>query len=748
MKTFVINLIILLLVPLSFIGQPLNIGILNDASLASSCIMNSLVKEEIANLMQAKGEVTFLDVYSNWDADRVTTNFNSLLNNPNVDMIIPIGLISSQLVGGQQNYSKPVLVTSNLATKLKSEIEYFYGLFNFKHLGVIIPLELKSYEPWIIGFLTKGESDYSIEIIEAIENNFRVNDSTDAVVVFPLFNFSSNSVIELMDYLSSKKIPVLAVDGSDYLELGATITFNTQAQLKQLARQTAVNILKFSEGAKGLDSVTYLNGADLIPYINMESLRKTERYPNWLLLENAVLINVVNVSQNELSLKSAISIALENNLRGKISNENLLLANKEVRIAKSVILPKLELSGTAMQLSKNLTEASMGQKGEFTFTGSLSLKQIIYSEAAYANIAIQKLIAQMEQHKHSKTSLDIILDVSSAYMALMFSGNNLKVVNENVNATINNLELSRFREKSGDVNFSDVNRWESELSMNKMALNDAQVQYKSAMYRLNEVLGMPLSNQISTPDTFTVSEIVTHSQEVMELFMGNVNGTSKYMQLIIDQMYSNSPELMVMQSAGDIADRKLSMYQTQQYVPEVALIAGADQAFIREGVIRNPQLPIPPPPDDITWNLGIRLSIPIFDGGRKREEIKKTRIEQDKLVMEESDLKNKLTMAVMSNVQFLSASYKEVKLAQRAYNAASANYKMVQDAYLTGVANISQLIDAQTVVTKTKIMALSAQYQYALDFIKTERLQGKYTFLDSENQKQMYRDLMITYLNK
>lgn len=748
MKTFVINLIILLLVPLSFIGQPLNIGILNDASLASSCIMNSLVKEEIANLMQAKGEVTFIDVYSNWDSDRVTTNFNSLLNNPNVDMIIPIGLISSQLVGGQQNYSKPVLVTSNLATKLKSEIEYFYGLFNFKHLGVIIPLELKSYEPWIIGFLTKGESDYSIEIIEAIENNFRVNDSTDAVVVFPLFNFSSNSVIELMDYLSSKKIPVLAVDGSDYLELGATITFNTQAQLKQLARQTAVNILKFSEGAKGLDSVTYLNGADLIPYINMESLRKTERYPNWLLLENAVLINVVNVSQNELSLKSAISIALENNLRGKISNENLLLANKEVRIAKSVILPKLELSGTAMQLSKNLTEASMGQKGEFTFNGSLSLKQIIYSEAAYANIAIQKLIAQMEQHKHSKTSLDIILDVSSAYMALMFSGNNLKVVNENVNATINNLELSRFREKSGDVNFSDVNRWESELSMNKMALNDAQVQYKSAMYRLNEVLGMPLSNQISTPDTFTVSEIVTHSQEVMELFMGNVNGTSKYMQLIIDQMYSNSPELMVMQSAGDIADRKLSMYQTQQYVPEVALIAGADQAFIREGVIRNPQLPIPPPPDDITWNLGIRLSIPIFDGGRKREEIKKTRIEQDKLVMEESDLKNKLTMAVMSNVQFLSASYKEVKLAQRAYNAASANYKMVQDAYLTGVANISQLIDAQTVVTKTKIMALSAQYQYALDFIKTERLQGKYTFLDSENQKQMYRDLMITYLNK
>ena len=321
-------------------------------------------------------------------------------------------------------------------------------------------------------------------------------------------------------------------------------------------------------------------------------------------------------------------------------------------------------------------------------------------------------------------------------------------MNENVNATIKNLELAKFREKSGDVNFSDVNRWESEFSMNKMAFNDAQAQYKSAMYKLNEVLGMPLSNQISTSSTFTIAQIAMENQEVMELFMSTTSTIDKNAQLIIDQMYLNSPELKVIQNAGYIADRQLSMYQTQQYVPEVALIAGADQAFIREGIIRNPQLPIPPPPDDITWNLGIRLSIPIFNGGRKREEVKKARVEQDKLVLEERDLVNKLSAAVLSNVQFLSASYREVKLAKRAFNAAEANYGMVQDAYLTGVANISQLIDAQTVMIKTKIVSLSAQYQYALDFIKTERLQGRYTFLDDQNEKKRYRDLMLTYLNK
>lgn len=773
MKTVAINLIVLLLLPLSIFGQTLNIGIVNDASSAYQCELSNLIKEEITTLMQAKGGATFTELYSNWDSIRVKANLDSLHNNSNIDIIIPVGMISSSLASDSENWHKPTLATTQLLFNLKDDIKYFHKIFNFKRLGVIIPSEMKSASLWLKKQLAAHEHEYSIDIIEVDSTNFAVGDTIDAVAVFPLFNSPLSRAAHIMDTLSFMKIPVLAINGTQYLELGATVTFNTQEQLRQIARQTAVNVSKIAEGAYvnlakrdllnleerahvtlterthiNLDSLVYLQKSQRVPYINMESLRKTEKYPNWFWLENSVMINVVNVSTDELSLKRAIAIALENNLSGKISAKDLLLANKEVRIAKAAIMPQLEVSGTAMQLSENLAKASMGQRGEFTFTGSLALKQVIYSEAAYANIAIKKLISQMEEHQNSKVSLDIILNVSSAYMALMFSANNLTVMNENVNATIKNLELAKFREKSGDINFSDVNRWESEFSMNKIAFNDAQAQYKSAMYKLNEVLGMPLNNQISTPSTFTISEIAMENQEVMELFMNTTGSTDKYAQLIIDQMYINSPELKTIQSAGYIADRKLTMLQAQQYIPEVALIAGAEQAFIRDGVYRNPQLPIPPPPDDITWNIGLRLTIPIFNGGRNREEVKKTRVEQDKLVLEERELANKLSTAVLSNVQFLSASYKEVKLAKRAFNAAQANYDMVQDAYLTGVANISQLIDAQTVMLKTKIMTLSAQYQYALDFIKTERLQGKYTFLDNESEKKSYRELMLTYLNK
>lgn len=182
------------------------------------------------------------------------------------------------------------------------------------------------------------------------------------------------------------------------------------------------------------------------------------------------------------------------------------------------------------------------------------------------------------------------------------------------------------------------------------------------------------------------------------------------------------------------------------YLPEVALIAGADQAFVREGVIRNPQLPVPQPPDDITWNLGLRVSIPIFEGGRKRNEMQRATIEQDKITWQRDDLINKLETGIRSHVQFLQASHREVELAENASRAAEENFNTIQDAYAQGMAGVAQLTDAQSVMIRTRQMALGSRYQYILDYIKTERLQGKFTFLEDEYEREEYASRLLNHL--
>jgi outer membrane protein TolC len=389
----------------------------------------------------------------------------------------------------------------------------------------------------------------------------------------------------------------------------------------------------------------------------------------------------------------------------------------------------------------------MGQRGDFTLTGSASLRQVIWSEAAFGNIAIKKLAAEYEQHANRQTMLDIVSEVSGAYISLLFAGNNLKIKNENVYATLQNLELAKAKEQSGEGGISDVNRWTTELSISKMDLNDAQAGYRAAMYRLNELLDQAIGNTIATSDTSEIDKTIVPNQNILALYFRNPVLTEKYAGFLINEMHTWSPELQQVLTAGEMIDRKKSMQIRQMFVPEVALFGQADQAFVRNGTMPIEGMPIPPPPDDITWYLGVKMSIPLFEGGRKRTEVQRTTIEQDKIIWQKDDLLNKIEKGLRTNVQLLTASYKELELAKEAARAANDNYKVVQDAYAQGVATVVQLIDAQNVMTRSKYMAASAYYQYILDYIKTERMQGRFSFLTDETEQEEYSNRLFNYLN-
>lgn len=768
--------LILLIFPLAVYAQPVKVGIVTDASGSEFDLLTRQVKSEIEALTNAGDGTVFKELSANWQSEKVNENLQTFLNDPEVDIIVTLGLLSSEAAARLPAYPKPVIaatvldpVLQNLPQKadkstgvpnfawieslirLKSDMHSFARIFESEHLAVIIPRELYSEFQILNAYLKADENTFEVIFVPVGENENPVEQlpaGTDAAMVFPLVQHSAATTEAIFTSLNEQGISSLAVNGVAYLEYGASITFTPQFTFQQLARQVAVRVLKASEGTSLGEISSMTENPERTPIVNMESIRLTDRFPKWSDLANAVLLNATKMPGEELTLHQAIALALENNLQGKISDQDLLMAEKDIRIAKANVLPQVEVSGMGVQLSENLVESSMGQKGEYTITGSVSLKQVIYSEAAYANIALKKLMAESTKQGNRQTTLDIVLDVSQAYISLLFAKNNLQIKNENIKATLQNLELAKAKEKSGEGSVSDVNRWVSELNLGRMDLNDAEAGYKAAMYRLNELLNQPVGNTIATPDSANIGETVIHNQQILDLYFNNPNLTEKYADFLINEMLTHSPELQQLATAGEMIDRQKSMKIRQMYLPEVALIGSADQAFVREGVIRNPQLPVPPPPDDITWNLGLRVSIPIFEGGRKRNEMQRATIEQDKIAWQKDDLLNKLETGIRSNVQFLQASWREMELSENAAQAAEKNFYTIQDAYAQGMVNVAQLTDAQSVMIRTRQMALGSRYQYILDYIKTERLQGKFFFLEDESEKAQYTHRLVNYLTE
>jgi outer membrane protein len=768
--------LLLIFLPLVAFSQPIKIGIVTDATGNEFDLLIRQVKSEIKALTNGGDGSVFKELSANWQSDKVRENLQTFLNDPEVDIIVTLGFLSSAEAARLPVYPKPVIAATILdpalqnlpvqpgkssgipnfawiesLIRLKSDMYSFARIFETRNLAVVIPRELYSEFQILTTYLKADENTFDVSFVPVVENENTMEllpAGTDAAMVFPLVQHNNTAIREIFTGLNEQGIPSLSVNGAAYLELGATITFTPQFTFQQLARQVAVQVLKASEGTSLGDVSSMTDESERTPIVNMESLRLTNRFPNWSDLANAVLLNVAKMSGEELTLHQAIALALENNLQGKIADQDLLMAEKDIRIAKANVLPQVEVSGMGVQLSENLVESSMGQRGEYTITGSVSLKQVIYSEAAYANIAMKKLMAESTKQGNRQTALDIVLDVSQSYISLLFAKNNLQIKNENVSATLKNLELAKAKEKSGEGSVSDVNRWISELNLGRMDLNDAGAGYKAAMYRLNELQNQPVGNTIATPDSADIGETVIHNQQILDLYFNNPNLIEKYAGFLINEMLVHSPELQQLATAGEMVDRQKSMKIRQMYLPEVALIGNADQAFVREGVIRNPQLPVPPPPDDITWNLGLRVSIPIFEGGRKRNEMQRSSIEQEKIAWQKDDLLNKLETGIRSNVQFLQASYREMELSENAARAAGENFHTIQDAYAQGMVNVAQLTDAQSVMIRTRQMALASRYQYILDYIKTERLQGKFFFLEDESEKAQYTNRLLNYLTE
>lgn len=779
MKRINIILIILttlLITPSALYAQSaLKIGIIKDASGDEFETLSNLVKTEISALTKGKSKVIFEELSADWKLKKAQENLQIMLNNPDVDIVVALGFISSEMAAKLQVHPKPIIVTnvldqklqnlplsSNQSTginnftwiesfiRLKSDMLTFSQTFDFNHLAVFIPQELYEEFPIVDQFLTESVQKFEISIVPVKINEDLVTQippKADAAFVFPLIQHSQTQTMELFTSLNKNKIPSLAVSGIPYLEMGATITFTPQFSFLQLARQVALLVTKVGEGTNLSEIPINMNSKTRTPIVNMASLRQIEQFPKWSMLDDAILMNVAKIPGEELTLQQAIAQALENNLQNKITNQDLLLAKKDVRIARSNVLPQIEVSGTGVQLSTNLVEASMGQRGEFTVTGSASLKQVIYSEAAFANIALKKLIAENAEQHSRQAALDIVLEVSKAYVTLLFAKNNLQIQNENVNATLQNLEMAKAKEVSGEGSVSDVNRWTSEQNLNRIDLNEAQSNYNAAMYKLNELLNLPISNPITTADSANIGKTIVLNQNILDAFFSDQYLTEKYSDFLISEMFMYSPELQQVINAGRIVDRKKAMHIRRMFLPEIALVGGADQAFIRNGTIRSPQLPVPYPPDDITWNVGVRVSIPIFEGGKKSAETQRATIEQDKIAWQQEDLLNNLEVGIRANVQFLQASYRKQDLSANAARAAEDNFKLIQDAYSQGVVSVVQLIDAQNVMIKTKHLALSAKYQFILDYIKTERLQGKFSFLDDETNQALHTNRLLNYLN-
>ncbi|MDG2449733.1 MAG: TolC family protein, partial [Saprospiraceae bacterium] len=429
-------LLLLLMIGLnSLISQSINIGIIYDEVSDSDLEIEyeGNLKEEIFQLLHHRYEIQFNSYFGSKEGTDYNTAFTeAYLKN---DVVIALGNLSSNYAITRNDFPKPtisaIVLDSELQGLIKTEngtsginnftytespfdierdLNILYEIYPFDHLEVITEegtIGEVSFMKQLFANYLKGK-DVTVDHIyykTQIADHFNdMEGAKVAVYALPYLGSDENLVQSIFQTINDNKVPSAALFGEEYIQNGALAAYETGGNLQKIPRLIALSLMKILEGQNAADLSVEMQSFGENLMINMETARQIGVYPNFDIMNSATLINLENIqTDNKINLQQALGIALNKNLSIKIEEADIQIADTETSIAKSELLPQLDVSSTFLVKDEISTLASQGAQGRANWIFSGNLSQIIFAEPALANVAIQKLLKKNEESQYYQT---------------------------------------------------------------------------------------------------------------------------------------------------------------------------------------------------------------------------------------------------------------------------------------------------------------------------------------------------------
>lgn len=711
-----------------------------------------------------------------------TTSQNYGLGEP--DLLIAIGPTICQQLSQQASYPTPTIIGTILDPEvqglpmtavgtsgvrnlnylvnpfsIEEDLRYFRLMIPFQHLAILADQQLielnESFAQNIRSLAQDGES-ISLIGVETNDQNELLHQlpvETDAVYLLPLGEHVPDSLLpRFLNQLNREGLPSFAMFGSEWVEAGAMASRAPGQSGQILARRIALNALAVLEGGRAaeLPVTTVETGDDFV--INLQAVELCGVYPSWEAFGKARLLNIVRQpSDNTVTLRSIISKALTQNLTYQIAELETQAGAQEVKLAIAELLPSLGLGSSFVAIDQARSEASFGSTQPYTWAATAELDQALLVEPLLANLKIQRLVQASRIASQDQTSLDVILEVTEAYFNILLARNIVLLQNQNVDNTRTNLNLARNKESVGYSGVSEVYRWESQLAFNKIDLNDAQANYRSAQFRLNQLLNEPQSQSLALAQTELGDNILSILDERVFSYLQNPGQLVELSDFMVAEGKRNLPELRQVALSLEAQERLLLSRNRSFYLPTLGLNASSGYNIYQGGYESDSEIPpqfaevFPDPITSPTWNIAVGLSIPIYQGGSRTAQQQQALVQLNQIKQQQTDLNNQLELRIRSTLQQAGASYAEIGLARQAAEAAQKNLIIAQHGYREGVVPVAQLIDAQEAALQAEILAGNAVYSFLLDFLTVERAIGFYYFLAEPAEQQAFIDRLADF---
>ena len=785
MHHYMKNLILAFLIVMGFniahaqSTKKFSVAILADKNITDTEHILERLKSEIKSVVAQEAKIVFSSenlLLNDLDLNKAKSNFQTVLNDNNVDLILSFGALNNYVIAQNKEFSKPVILfgvinddfisfpenqttseISNLTYILtpksyEKDLKEFRELYPYKRIGIIVDKYLTEIYPvnsTLDKIFNNINADYKLIPITTLSDVNGMLDEIDAVYVSGGMFLPQNDQKQLIQEINDKNLPSFSSIDDKFAEYGVLATSVPVNNLDQFFRRIALNIEAAVTGSNLSELPIYLD-IDTKLLLNIETAFSIDFPLKYSSLINTNIIGDADKIpfQKKYYINDVIYQLLEENINLKADKLDVSLATQEVKLAKSEYLPNVTTSVSGTHIDPDLAEVSNGSNPEFSTSGNINVEQVLFSEQASGNIKIQKELENASKENYNAVEKDAILDAGIIFYNSLIAKANYLINDENLRVTRKNYEIAQQNYSAGETGKSDVLRWKSELAVATQNLVSTFTNFKQSINSLNQTLNNPIEYKIDIKHSLVDENVKDefNYKGLIQLIDDPIL-RSKLLRYLEKVAIENAHELKSLQFNIAASERTQKLYQRSKFLPTVALQGGYNHTFTRDGKGSSYPTGFATPPDGY-YNVGLQVSLPIFNKNQRNLNRQKSFIQKDQLLKRKENTESIIRQNVNDIVYSLLSLYTNIELSKLSTEAAKESLELMQISYSNGAIGITSLIDAQQAYFQAQQQQASAGYNFYLTLLQMERILSYYFFLNADVDNQNFISNLQNYLLK
>ena len=428
-----------------------------------------------------------------------------------------------------------------------------------------------------------------------------------------------------------------------------------------------------------------------------------------------------DTSTLQLTLEDALRIALSENPTVKVAEQTVTKQQYARKGTYASLFPQINGSGSYQRtLKKQVMTMKFGDTPQSIAVGTynnisvgVSASMPVVNAQLWESLKITGLQveAAIEQARSSK--LAMVEQVTKAFYAVLMAKDSYDVYLEAYNNAVANFKNVDKSYKVGLTSLYDQMTAKVAAANAEPNVYSAENQLYLAQWQLKALLALDLDRDIEC-----VGSLNDYAQVIEDTYPADSLGSAMIAgNAGINADLRNNSDLKLLELQRQTLEHTLAL-QKKAYLPSLNMTFSysyftMDDSFQFE-----------------TWNpysvIGLQLSIPIFDGGKRRNDVREARIDLSNANLQMENTERTLRLSLMQYLSTMQTSAKQYQASRSSIETAEKGYDIAVKRYQAGSGTQLEINNSQLALTQAELNRSTSIYNWLTAKTSMEKVEGTY----------------------